>query len=183
MGWRVQGLVALGLSLAPEARFRATSLPKPPGNRGQGVDYSRWPASGETCHCRAHGGQGLGSAHHTWSSGYGGIPEVWIDIPPSAGAFPALCSILTPSLSIALASGGLEDQELGARSLDAFCSALVFPLAQFTVTWSPLGWAFVVLDVQLALTHTLLVPHFQPCSSICLCPSYRFSLLPSLCLQ
>lgn len=68
-----------------------------------------------------------------------------------AGAFPALSSILTLSLSVELAPskflppGGLEDQGLGARSLEAFCSVPLFPLAQFTVTRSPLGWAFIVL--------------------------------------
>lgn len=52
-----------------------------------------------------------------------------------AGAFPALSSILTLSLSVELAPskflppGGLEDQGLGARSLEAFCSVPLFPLA------------------------------------------------------
>lgn len=54
----------LGLVTCSRSKIRATSQPKPPGNRGQGVDYSRWPASGETCHCRACGGQELGSARH-----------------------------------------------------------------------------------------------------------------------
>lgn len=86
-----------------------------------------------------------------------------------AGTFPALSSILTPSLSVELAPtkllppGGLEDQGPGARSLEAFCSAPLFPLAQLTVTRSPLGWTFIILGVQPAFTHTLPGPHFEPC--------------------
>lgn len=89
-----------------------------------------------------------------------------------SGALPALSSILTPFPSVELApsqllpSGGLEDHGLGARSLEAFCSAPLFSLAQFTVTRPPLGWVFIVRRVQLLLTHTLLGPHFQ--SSVCL---------------
>lgn len=65
--------------------------------------------------------------------------------PLQVGALPALSSILTPFPSVELApsqllpSGGLEDQGLGARSLEAFCSAPLFPLVQFTVTRPPWG--------------------------------------------
>lgn len=99
---RLEGSAPGGLGLVSYSRskIRGTSLPKPPGNRGQGVDYSRWPASREARPCRAcvcvcvGGEQGLGSACLPWSSGYGGTPEVWMEIPP-AGRRPS-CSVQHP---------------------------------------------------------------------------------------
>lgn len=56
-GFRPGGLRLVTCS---RTKVRATRPHKPPGSRGWEADCSRWPASGETCHCGAWGwGAGL----------------------------------------------------------------------------------------------------------------------------